>query len=360
MTARILIPFCDDSTLIFAARMAPLLREAGAEVRLAAYQPELALSLRQIEAHLPQGGHGFLDKAGLVREATSGGWDAIVTSRVFRALNDLLREPAFRTLSGRAKVVAFLGGLDFFPERGRTNRRHCDAAYLFPQAELDSFERELQAAGGPEWRPLLRFGHPAFLRPEPVLRAPAQDVYFFAQALSPATRRSRAWMVRVLAAIARANPDRGVWIKLRHLPDENTAHLHRERDAYPDLMAGGGLPANLRVTACTMDEALANCGIGITCTSTAAIDLVREGIPTMVHLDYLDRSADPLAAPMEALFAESGLVAGLEDLLNLRHRAPDPGWIGRMFCPRDLGADVLRTLAALREGAGQSPVSSSG
>ena len=50
---------------------------------------------------------------------------------------------------------------------------------------------------------------------------------------------------------------------------------------------------------------------------------------------------------MQRLFEHSNLIRPLEDLLHLRFAPPDPGWLSRMFCPPDLGADVLRVIDTL-------------
>lgn len=353
---RLLILFGDDSTLFFATRMRAQLSAAdpAAEVRLGAFAGELALSPRQLALHVPEGDYTVLDLAGLTAAARAPDLDAIIVCKVPRALTDLLMDPAYRQSSARPRIIAFLPGLDFFPDRGMRNRLYCDSVYLFPRDYLPRF-RALQAAELPPRDPdgagkarRVGFGHPACLRPERATPSalPDGDIYFFAQALSPSTRRGRLHMLRVMAALARAHPQRTVWIKLRHLPEENTTHVHKERFSYPDLMKALAVPDNLRLTACDMDSALANAAIGIVCTSTAAMDLVRAGVPTMVHLDYVDAYVDPLVPPMRALFAASNLVVPLRDLLHLRYRAPDPGWLDGMFCPPDLGARVLHEIDA--------------
>lgn len=350
---RLLLLFCDDSTLIFCSRMADLLIQADrrAGITFAAYAPESALSDRQLRQYLPKGNYKILDTAGLTSALMDGQYDAILTSRVFRPLDRMLSEPLYRQKAGRARVVSFLGGLDFSPGRGMRNRRNCDVVYLFPRTICEKFRKTyVQPAqeGLAAW-PVVGFGHPAFLMPRarPSVRLnPTGDIYFFAQALSPSTARARRHMLGVMAAIARRNPDRNVWIKLRHLPDENTRHLHRERYDYPGLAAAcTDLPDNLRLTARTMSQALSNAGLGITCTSTAAIDLVREGVPAIVHLDYPDTTLDPLVAPMRRLFTGSNLVKPLDDVLNLRFTPPDPDWLSGIFCPRDLGRDVLAMIS---------------
>ena len=337
--------------------MRTLLCEAGTKVDFALYEPEAVLSSRQIKAHLPSRDFRMLTADGLKSAAASGEYAAIVTSRVFEPLATLLKLPSFRAMTRRAQIVAFLGGLDFFPQRGLNNRKECDAVYLFPKNVVQRFEAKLRTTQDELSPRQVGFGHPAFLMPEVPALGPqglygkGRDIYFFAQAISPSTKRGRRHILDMMIAIARAYPDRKVLIKLRHLPEENTRHLHRERFSYPDLLQGhrGPIPENLHVTACTMAEAIRSAAVGITCTSTAAVDLVREGVPTMVYLDYVDFYADPLAQPMAELFYDSGLIKSLDDILHLRHSPPKPTWMSNMFCSRELARDVIETVDRLRQ-----------
>jgi len=342
----IAILFSDDSTLIFALRMRNELHRAEPlrPVEMTFFTDENALSPRQLRQLLPEGPDRIVSGPELVTTLRNDRLAAIITSRVYRPLSVALKRPLNQRAIGRPCVVAFLGGLDFFPEQGFERRRFCDAVYLFPQsAILDC--RRLNEPPEDRWQEL-GFGHPAALMPEATGEETPQDIFFFTQALSPSTKRGRVHMLRIMIALARAYPDRTVWIKLRHLPDENRNHLHQERHDYPALLKRmGPLPVNLRLTDMTMEEALEQAGLGITCTSTAAMDIVRAGRPCMVHLDYVDAYVDPLVPPMRRLFEASGLVTPLEDLLELRAGPPDLDWLADMFCPRDLGRRVLDTIA---------------
>ena len=103
------------------------------------------------------------------------------------------------------------------------------------------------------------------------------------------------------------------------------------------------------MTASRMDEVLARAAIGITCTSTAAVDLVRAGVPAMVYLDYVENYLDPLVRPMREIFRESGLIAPLEQVLALEPKSPDPAWIETMFTPREaLATGVLEAIERFR------------
>lgn len=344
----VVLIFTDDSTLIFALRMRDALRQASRTVpiQMAWYSDENALSYRQMAQLLPEGPDRVLRTKDFHTLVRSPDVAAILTSRVFRPLGEPLKKELLKLSAGRPCVISFLGGLDFFPENGHFRRRHCDAIYLFPASDIPVYEEKAEG-----WNLMWQdvgFGHPSFLAPQALPAeelAKRRDIYFFTQALSPSTERGRQHMLNTMAAIARANPDYTVWIKLRHLPNENQQHLHLEKHDYPGLMyAMQNLPENLKMTACTMDEALETAALGITCTSTAAIDVVRAGVPCMVHLDFVDNYMDDLIEPMRGLFEDSGLITSLEDMLNLRATPPNADWIANMFCPRDLGDRVLDTI----------------
>lgn len=345
---RILLPFVDDSTLFFALRMRDVLSGLHCHPVLTWVADDPALSQRQLLAHLPYGPDAVVRAAVFRDPAHLPGIDAIVTSRLFGPLRDMVRRRDVMWRGDRPVVLAFQGGLDFAPETGFRNRAHADAIWVVPQDDMDAC-RAAVAGIAPPWQHIA-FGHPAFLRPDPVVMPrPSRDLWFFAQAISPVSRRGRMHMLRLLAALARADATRTVWVKLRHLPGENGRHLHRERWDYPGLLATlRDPPRNLCLSDVPMDEALSRAGLGLTCTSTAAADLIREGVPTQVYLDYEENYLDPLMPGMRRLFGDSGVVSTLDDVLSGTFRQPDPAWIARMFCPPDLGARVLDCIADLR------------
>ncbi|WP_172300532.1 DUF6716 putative glycosyltransferase [Pseudoruegeria sp. HB172150] len=349
---RILLPFSDDSTLFFVQRMRAVLEGHGCELCTAWLTSGSPLSYRQLTAVLPEGPDILLLAEAFRQVTPLQEFDAIVTSRVFAPLRDMLKKAHLRHMAGRPCVIAFQGGLDFDPERGFANRSRTDSLFIVPKGDIARYRAVAERLdAGAQY---LGFGHPTFLGPPPVPEdlAARRDVVFFAQALSPATRAGRLFVLRMLAAVARAHPERTVWIKLRHLPHENRDHLHREELPYPELIAAlpGPCPANLRLTAEPMDDVLARAGIGITCTSTAAVDLVRAGVPALVFLDYAENYLDPLVPPMRRLFAESGLIAGVEEVLQLCPKTPETPWLETFFiCPEALAAQVLEAVAAFRQ-----------
>lgn len=349
MTAqsRLLLPFVDDSTLFFATSMAKLLAPLSCTITLAHVTGFGSLSDRQLKAHLPDGPDRTLD-AGAFASPKALNTDAVVTCRLIPPLLRMMGVAEDASLGpglpDRPKVIAFQGGLDFTPERGFAHRRAADAVFLVSQDQMSAYAQFRASEGLPPQ--IIDHGHPAFLRPEGPPEPRGAAVTFFAQAISPLTRNGRMHVLEVLAAIARRHSDRPIRVKLRHLRDENRHHLHREKWDYSGLFNRlPNRPPNLELIAGTMEEALADTGFGLTCTSTAAADLVAAGIPAMVYLDYVENYLDPLMPPMKQLFEGSGLVAGLEAVLNGNWQAPEPQWLDKMFCTPDLGARVLAALS---------------
>ncbi len=346
-TPRLLLPAVDDTTLMFAGSMRQLLRAAGIPHHIALIEGG-HLSDRQRAQYLPEGPDLTLPSSAMGDPSALSNYDALVINRLPWNLKQMLEHARGISPMGRPVVVSFQTGLDLTPDIGLANRRDVDVAFLTPRSRLGRFRRDFPRA--PHQR--VAFGHPAFRRPGPPAPRPeaTDDVYFFAQAISPATLGARLHMLDILIAMARTRPDRNVWIKLRHRPDENRDHVHRERWSYPELLAKHrpDAPPNLRVTDCTMAEAMALAGRGLACTSTAVVELIRAGVPVHVHVDYVENYLDPLAAPMAELFAQSGLIASLDEVLDGVTRPPSQAWLEDFFCEDDLAETMLREIAAVR------------
>ncbi len=358
----ILLVFSDDSTLFFARLMRDLLKSAAPDcpVAFCLYSDENTLSERQITTLLPEGPDLVLDRKGLHAVFENRNIRAIVTSRVYaplrNALKDMDKAGQGRLRAGRPCLISFLGGLDFFPERGLRHRLVSDAVFVFPRPDIKLFKEIRRQSGGVGFWQHVGFGHPAALAPKapPADLHSRKDIYFFAQAISPKSRAGRRHILDALIAIAERNPERDVYIKLRHLPGENAQHLHVEKYDYPSLLKKySDVPPNLKLTACVMQEALEKAAIAITCTSTAALDAMSEGVPTMIYLDYVDNFLDPLNGPMREVFKTSGAIVTLEELLFLKTRPVNPAWVADMFAERSLGADVLKAIEAFEGREGQ-------
>lgn len=255
---QILLPFYDDSTLIFAAKLRALLLARGIRATtLLDNAAKPTISERQINQHLPDG-PGMVSDGGFYASQSMDEFDAAVFCKVSAHVRHLLSDKAFQQRMKRPAFVAFQPGLEFTPDRGRKNRATFDIVFLNNVDHRDSFKRGVKRRN---WQ-YVSFGHPYFLRRD-TGRPGGRDIYFFAQAISPISLESRRFIIDMLITLARRHPDRDVYVKLRHLPGENATHVHREEYDYPWIIDHffPSVPPNFKLTACTMDEALGAAGL---------------------------------------------------------------------------------------------------
>lgn len=346
---KIVLPFQEDTSLIFASKVAPLLRARGHEVAflwaIDRNGPD-AVSDRQIQQNIGAAPFEKMPVADAMRSPALMEADAVIVSRMPPVMRTTLAGKAFKKDLHRPCFIAFHAGLDFTPSRGFVNRKDFDVYFTNLQPHVKKFKKAHRSGF---WQHV-SFGTPYARMPTERRTSSSGNVYFFAQAISPKSLKSRMHIVRVLAAIARANPERDVFIKLRHLPTENTNHVHRERHDYATLLEtlGDRRPRNLHVSDCKMDVALSDAAFCITCTSTAAIDAISAGIRTAIYLDYVDFRSDALREPMRAEFEESGIITPLADLLELRVGYPDASWMETRFRGNDLFDELECAVAAFK------------
>ncbi|MFJ8510685.1 DUF6716 putative glycosyltransferase [Streptomyces avermitilis] len=155
-------------------------------------------------------------------------------------------------------------------------------------------------------------------------------VVFAAQPSVPESRKDRTYLLNRLVQHARLHPDREVLLKLRSKPGEHTTHI--EELPYQKLAQRlpDGLPANFRLVYGNMGEVLDRSDLLVTVSSTAALESLHRGIPTVVLTDLGVR---------EALgnhhFVGSGCLASW-DQLDAGHRPlPDPTWVARQGVAAD-------------------------
>lgn len=178
------------------------------------------------------------------------------------------------------------------------------------------------------------------------------DIVFAAQALVPATLEQRRWLVRQLDALARRHPHRRVVLKVRAGAGEEQTHA--ERWPLPDLLAE--LPArapNLVVRGGSMLQTLDTAGALATVSSTAIIESVARGIPSLALDDF---GVDD--ALINTVFRDSGLLGSVDDLIEGRFRMPVPGWSAENYlhaAADDDAATALASLVAERASGGLPP-----
>lgn len=326
----ILLPFHDDSALIFARTMGDGLTRAGAKVTYAHVTERLEIgskiSERQLSLYLPQGPDIYILGSDIVSDELLFSFDAIIFNRLLLEVNNALESSEFKSRRDRSCLIAFLPGLEFFPERGIANRCKYDILYLNYNGQREFLPEERNNF-------FVGVGHPSFsFRPQSLLD-PKGKLLFAAQAISPLTIAGRVHMANLVVATALANPDREIVIKLRHKPDENKHHAHKEVFAYEHLMASlfPRLPPNLAFDDGSMLGALQGAAACLACTSTAVMDAIANGIPAMVYLSYPEAASDPLMPAMRREFADSGLIVTSEDVISLNIPTPSSAWLEEKF-----------------------------
>ncbi|MBT3151659.1 hypothetical protein HTV45_12315 [Streptomyces sp. CHD11] len=147
-------------------------------------------------------------------------------------------------------------------------------------------------------------------------------VVFAAQPSVPDSRRDRTYLLNRLVEHARRHPGREVLLKLRSRPGEHTTHL--EELPYQKLVQRLDPPANFRLVYGHMGEVLDRTDLLVTVSSTAALESLHRGIPTVVLTDLGVR---------EALgnhhFVGSGCLASWDQLDDGHLPRADGEWVAR-------------------------------
>ncbi len=150
---------------------------------------------------------------------------------------------------------------------------------------------------------------------------PDGPVVFAPQSLVPADDLGRETVLRGLATAVR--PGREVHVKVRSRAGEVEAH--RGAGDYAALLArlreDGTVPAGLRIVDGSMARHLEGASGFVTIGSSAALEAVAAGVPTVVLTDL---GVDD--AHLNSVFVGSGLLGSTEDVRHGRFRRVDPAW----------------------------------
>ena len=173
-------------------------------------------------------------------------------------------------------------------------------------------------------------------------------VVFAPQAKMPVTRAHREQILHALARLAADQPDVDVVVKVRGLAGEAQTH----HEAFPfdvllaDLVAAGDVPSGaVRVATGPLADQLGPGSALVTVSSTAALESLAAGIPTLVLEDFGVNER-----MLNAVFLGSGCLGTLDDLAAGRFGVPDPRWLADNYlhrAPSEL-PDAIGQLAEAR------------
>ncbi|EDZ92896.1 glycosyl transferase group 1, partial [Limnospira maxima CS-328] len=261
----------------------------------------------------------------------------------------------------RPCLLALYRGVDFFPVLGICNRVFADIICLNNQWELKIYSNILPSAVDKKKRafvysPKYKIHGSVdmkmhdFCVKESTKEKNHKNVYFFAQSIVPLFPDQRFDVLNTLNQCAISNPNINLKIKLRHLPNENKTHTHVESLSYLELAEGMEMASNVYFSTETMDEVFDNADFCITCSSTAGIETILRGIPTLFYLDFIAAQADPLTKPALKIFEDSGLLCTKNDILRLHIKQPNIDWIQGFLPDIKIIEKIIKSIKDMRRG----------
>ncbi|MGJ5724359.1 DUF6716 putative glycosyltransferase [Brevibacterium sp. H602] len=272
------------------------------------------------------------------------------------------------TRTNRPALVSGLPGMGLPASgKGMNYRRLMDAFIAHSSAEVAAYTEvsarsqvpcEVLLARLPMLRseglPQLKNSSPEATPPDSVTEAAPDTLVFAPQAKVPAERVDREAVVAALAEFADGHPDSTAVIKMRSRPGE--FETHHEQHSYFEILDDfrtRRVPGAERIELGygPLSDFLTDGSALVTVSSTAALESIDRGIPTLLISDFGFN-----AELLNEVFEGSGATGTLADVAAGSIGFPDPEWLAEnYFHPvdgqlrRDLG------LLATRSQAGQLP-----
>ncbi|TDD19924.1 DUF6716 putative glycosyltransferase [Nonomuraea diastatica] len=356
---RVLAVADSDSYLKWAACLLGDL-PAGSVTELAVVRTPIAPSPEQIAAALigptsgpvsgPVSGHGSGREAPPVMSARSVRRLAertrpdVILVACTGPVVDVLVSEVFAGLKPRPVFVSGLPGISVpATEKAWVFRSGCDLFVVHSEREVAEFREIAGRLGGGGAVGLARL---PFLRPDAVAGG-GNRIVFATQAKVPRPREERERVLLALAELAGRRPELDVVVKLRALEDER--QTHNERYHYQRLWREMGEPGRLAFAAGSMHDQLTRAAGFVTVSSTAALEAIAVGVPSLVLSDF-----GVSAEMINLVFEGSGLLGTLDDLAKGDFRTASAEWCAaNYFHPpeRNAWAGLLAGLVSDRPGA---------
>lgn len=313
-----------DSGLKLAERFAAAFEEAGGEATIAAPTTGTPhqLSPAQVDAITARPVR-FLPWEEILRLARDS--DAVVPiydgSRIEQFITEL------RALPGpdRLPVIgtAYVGMVLYNNVHGYIWRSLGDVLAVNSRGDLREFTEVATALGLPTDN-LLLTGLPLLpASPAPQRPGPIRRVLFADQPTVPALPAERAYLYDRLADYARRHPDREVFLRPRHRPDEATFH----EMTYSPAVHFGRVPAptNLRIDYTAIADRLPSTDLVLSVSSTAILEALAAGCRVAFVADFFGETF------LNSRFARSGLLRTFDALEADDIGVPDPQWLDDVF-----------------------------
>lgn len=335
-----LSPDCATTVLLLRSRITPTSAQvaaATAGTRFAASEPRIVTA------------------AGLARELARLDPDVLLVSTTGPPA-ELVLEIASRTASRPVLVTGLPGMALPATVKALRFRARCDVLVTHSRRERREYTALAEGIG---LAPVVALARLPFL-PERVRADVAgssdevRRVVFAPQAKVPSARGQRERVLLALAALARSRPDVDVVVKLRAVAGEQQTHdeMFPYDALWKDLeLAGHVVSGSVRFASGPLADQLGPGAALVTVSSTAALEAVADGRPTLVIDDFgLNERM------LNAAFLGSGCVGGLDDLAAGRFGRLAVAWGADNYLhpEEDDLRDVLEDLVARRR-AGTLP-----
>ncbi|WP_406422691.1 hypothetical protein OH809_10315 [Streptomyces sp. NBC_00873] len=177
-------------------------------------------------------------------------------------------------------------------------------------------------------------------------------VTFAVQPSVPEDRDGRLYILRRAIQHARLRPGRDVLIKLRSRPGEQTTHIEPYHYETLAEQLGEPLPPNLQFGYGNMAEVLDRTDLLVTVSSTAALESMHRGIPTVILSDLGVREPHG-----NHYFTGSGCVASWNEIDEGAQPYAHPGWLEEQgILARDPYAQLRERVTSLVRSPALPPI----
>lgn len=249
----------------------------------------------------------------------------------------------------RPYFLSMVSGIDITPELGIRHRYDADGLSYSDEIINEKYKEIIGVH-----QKIHKF-HPFFcINKEITIPQQITTIYFFSQAVLPDTLSERINIIKMLITMCKKYPDKNIFIKLRHLKEENKNHIHKEIFSYEDILKicsqHEKIPNNLKLCTKNMAECLQDADYCITCSSTAGIESLCEGIPTAFYLEFpFNKSQKEFVENLKLYYNESGLLYTKNEIIDLVIKKPNPKWIAEKLCNNDDINEIFETVKSFTE-----------
>ena len=255
----------------------------------------------------------------------------------------------FFRLRDRPIVVSLYRGIDFFSTKGFINRRNSEIVCLNQKSHVD-LNYQLMPDNIKDYQNIFHY-NPKFFKNKLPIESNSEDIkkiYFLAQAIVPCSLEGRKNIFDMLIKIAKKHPKKSIIIKLRHLENENKYHNHKEKYSYQSIAKNIDLPPNILFSSEPFERLLENADFCITCSSTAGLETILNGIKTVFYFNYPKSQNDYLYSASKEFFKKSGLISSYSEIIDLKFKKLNKDWLNDFICEESSIFEILDKINYLK------------